>query len=281
MLGRTRLGWLLVVFAFLASAQTPARTAPIACGLMAVIFWLYLKRPAGGRGTTTSTRLARIAVVGVVVLALFVYFRREGHTLNKDTLASNYPVQTRFLPSSLVVPYLYLEGGISAFAYARQIGYNPTTGTDQRGAPFHGRTVFILPRAEKLVDPSVKVPQTVPPFVTMPLPSNIYTWAGDLYFDWGVLGVILGSFLVGAIMMWLTQRARSGRVADYWVLSAATVILLFQSIAFEWLWLSTLFWMVSGYFVIRYVVDDTPVHPSARGVAERLDPGLSAGSDRS
>lgn len=250
------LGGVVIVSAVAATATTPERLSVVTTALTALVVWLLdSQRHARNQFRPTSRSQRRIGTRLVVIVAAlglsFAYFQHEGHSLKKDSLSLGYPILTHHIPASLTVPYLYLEGGISGFAYAHQNQFNPAQSRSATGAPLHGSTIFIVPRVEHVFDKNITPPLTVKEFVFMPAPSNVYGWVGDLWFDWGYSGVVIGALLTGALMAWLTRRARSGRDGDRWLLAAATIILLEGFLEFQWLWLDTILIFGVGWIAIR------------------------------
>ena len=167
------------------------------------------------------------------------------------------------VPSSLVSPITYVTGSPVALSVAMAEQFNPTFGE-------HGRTVWLLPRILSLVDSSVKAPGTATQFVLTPLLFNTYTASGDLWFDFGWPGVVLGNLLLGVVTVILERRAR-WRSSSTWVFyaSAWAVILFASIIAFEVFWLQTVVWAVAGFVMfevprVRHVGSGVPI-PQIRG----------------
>ncbi len=290
------LGGLVIGAALVATATTPERLSVVTTGLTALLVWLYDRSRRGRRRQARSRRQRRRMAgrIGVVLACLalsFAYFQHEGHSLNKNSLSFSYPnVVTHGIPASLTVPYLYLEGGISGFAFAHQQGFNPASGTTASGAPLHGATIWILPRIEHFFDNAIITPSTTKAFVLMPAPINLYGWVGDLWFDWGYSGVVIGALLTGFVIAVLTRRARNLRDGSMWLLVVATVTLLFGFLEFEWLWLNTILIFLVGWMVIRFISEPTrtslQLRPTVRPdmesrVSTREVSSLAAASDYS
>lgn len=249
-------GYLVTVAAFACSVQDPSRTATISAVGMALIVYLALRpgRSGGAISWRVPVLIAAIAAVAVV------YFNIEAKALDKTV---DTPVGLPPSLSFLADPLVYATGSPSALSVAMTLPGSVPPDTDPL------RSVWLLPRLASVVDPAVVVPNPVAGFVDMPQSYNTFTMFGDLYFDFGLVGVALGSVLLGL----LAGLARSKVVARRepvvaWVSAVLTVILFAGTTGYHLFWLDTATWLVAGVLVfgwatrVRTVDSDSVASPS-------------------
>lgn len=131
-----------------------------------------------------------VVVTAGVALALFA---AVGNAVGKTY--ENSPVYARFganppIPAPFVEPYLYLVGPLPAFnAVVRD--------THQFGL---GRNSFRpLFEIVAVFDHRISVPPHIQPFQLIPYPFNESTYLSPMYRDFGAVGAIFGSALIGGI----------------------------------------------------------------------------------
>jgi len=241
-LGRhRRLGYLFVAFAIFMAVQNPARTLVFYTALVALLSWLYYKPSSTAPPKAGARHWHRIGVVGVTLICLAGYFEHVGNLLNKSN-----PAQIRsgtVIPAALFSPTIYLTGSPEALSTALDDNVDPTQGE-------HGRTVWIAQRIFLLVDRGATAPSNIAQAVPIPYPYNTYTWAGDLWFDFGWLGVVLGGLFLGFVSAVVDERARQRQSALWsWWAAAWGVVLLSSIITFEVFWLQTVIWLLAGPLV--------------------------------
>ena len=263
-------GYAFLLPAIVISAQNLSRTSVFYTVLAALVCWLYYQ--PGRLGLTHRPRLQhrRLPVVVLLVLTaggLFTYFQVTANELNKSATASE--VAATSLPGPLIEPTLYLTGSPEALSTALDAGVNPAQGEA-------GRSIWLIPRALSMIDPAIRVPNTVAAFVDLPHPYNTYTWVGDLWFDFGWVGIVVGGLLLGTVSSFVDAKVRRVRSPLWcWWAAAWTSILLASVIAFEVFWLQTLIWLVAGLLIFgswphrRIVVHPIPITSVAPPRSER------------
>jgi hypothetical protein len=269
---RHRVGYILVVAALAISTESPSRTETISAAGLALATYLYLggrTRSSGRRdGVPGGVRLAALLVL-VTALAL-VYFNIEGAALKKSS--DPRPGVPAAL-SSLADPVIYATGSISALSVAAgsPLGLPPETA--------HLRSIWLVPRILSAVDPTTRVPDTVAGFVDIPEPFNTYTMFGDMYFDFGLGGVVVISMLSGVLFGCMHRRVvAEPSPANAWT-SAVCLVVLFGGISgFRLLWLDTATWFICGALILWWVRAgrDLPGDISRSGTARRSAGGSTA-----
>jgi hypothetical protein len=236
-----RFGYLFTAYAIVLAAQNPGRTLAFDTVLSALLCWIYYKqfRTATRSGVRHAWRT--VVVVVVTLVCLGSYFQHEAHLLNKSLPGQILPGTK--VPAALISITIYLTGSPEALSTALDENVNPTEGE-------HGRTVWIVPRILGLFDRGVTAPNTVAQAVPIPYEYNVYTWAGDLWFDFGWLGVVLAGLLLGFVTIVVDDRARRRRSGLWsWLGAAWGVTLLSGIICFEVFWMSLALWVVAGLLV--------------------------------
>jgi hypothetical protein len=199
-------GWFLLIGPFLATTQIPGRTLTLTTGVTTALFWAYTRptgipklAPSSSKGG--SRRISTILLVAMFALLGVVYFQTTSDTLKKSQPITGGSPQASYLPAALAPTVLYLTGSPAAFSAAFDERFDPTSG-------HHMRTVWLVPRLLSLVDPRVTAPDTVAASVEVPTNFNTYTWMGDIWFDWGAVGLLVGGLLLGAAVGLADNRAR-------------------------------------------------------------------------
>ena len=238
----TRWSWLLVGVALYATAQNPGRTFTLTVVATAAAFFAYLwpqrqvKLPWHGR----PSRRRLVVMAALVIVGSGAYFQTVGNSLGKSDLAIPEGASPA-LPRSVVPAAVYAVGGMSALAVSTSTGTDPTVGE-------HGRSVYLLPRLAHVLDPETHAPDTVAKFVDIPVPFNVYTGFGDLYFDFGYTGVIGIGLLIGLLLGLVHARARAPGASPAWAFCSALGISLMVSmlISFRVLYLDSVVQLAVG-----------------------------------
>lgn len=242
-LGRHRkFGYLFTVYAIVMSAQNPGRTLVIDCAVTSVLCWLYYKPVRASSRSEVQHRWRRFILVAAALVCLVGYFQYEGDLLKKSNPEQIIGGTKVPLPFFSVI--IYLTGEPEALSAALTENVDPTMGE-------HGRTVWIVPRLLSFVDSGINAPNTVAQPVLIPYSYNVYSWTGDLWFDFGWPGVVLGGLFLGLVTIVIDDfRARRSRSALWtWWGAAWGTLLLSSFIAFEFFWLNSLIYIVGGLLV--------------------------------
>jgi hypothetical protein len=132
------------------------------------------------------------------VVALFLALGTLiGKSYSNSPLRDQNLLQPTTLPHQLRLPYLYYVGSLPSFD---QLVTGQAHGLE-RGVTF--RPAYQLAH---VADPRVHVPVKVQGFYAIPYPFNVSTYLAPLLVDFGALGVIVGSFLLGVLCSWTYLR---------------------------------------------------------------------------
>lgn len=248
---RYHLAWLsLTVIALLVVVQNPARLTSISLIVIVMAFFLYMRHILRPRRVSRRRRLGRTAsvllpsaAVAIAAVAAVVVFNVVGTELHKNqataSVLRHYP-----LPAWTESPFLYFAGGFPALSQA----------IAHKFAPFDaGASLYIIPKIASYVVRSVSVPNTVGKYVGIPIPFNVYTGFGSVYFDVGIIGVIVVFLLVGWLAVFSHRGAREGRPEWAWVSSLLFSALLTLPQSFIVLHLDVDFEFVLGFAVFWYI----------------------------
>jgi hypothetical protein len=98
----------------------------------------------------------------------------------------------------------------------------------------------------------VDAPDTVAEFVRIPELYNTYTMFGDVYFDFGLPGVIVMFFFFGFAVERMHRRARAkNSLAASWIAAVLIAIMFGGTVTFRLFWLDTALWLVAGTFLMQ------------------------------
>lgn len=235
--------WLvLTITAVAATLQNPARINMLTLGAVTVVFWLYAReslsttdQPRGHR------RLPFITIIGALAVAL-AYFLAVGNQLAKNDSATAY---ANWLPTWLVSPVSYFLGGPSAFTVATNNGITPMD---------FGTSIYLPLRIASAIFPGIQTPDTIASPVPAPMWFNVYTGFGQMYFDFGFIGVFVLSALLGTVAVLAHRQALRGKMEWAWIAACVAALLFSLPQAFRlfnldvWFQFAIGFW---AFWVIR------------------------------
>jgi len=232
----------LVIVALLASLQTPARLMTIMLIVQTVVFYLYCRavvpRRRGAAAPSEAHHPPMLMMAGGVGVALTI-FSYIGSKLGKTSLVSSYFPEFRW-PSWILSVILYGTGGPSALSTALRENVDPTE---------HPNSIFTLTKLFSLFDPSYKPPDTLASYVPIPIPFNVYTGFGQIYFDFGLFGVIVLAFILGWAAVSAHRRAQEGYIEWAWVASVLATSLLTLPQTYRLFFLDVDFQLVVGFAI--------------------------------
>lgn len=239
--------------------RSPAKTAALTVVAASVLFFGLVRLRSEGR--RSSARLV-IGLALVVVLAT-VYFLVLGSLLGKDRVdpALDPPA---WVPLAMVVPVLYLIGGISAVSLAMEHGLSGTQ---------WGRSAYSVLRLLEAVGFPIKAPETIAESVPIPVPFNVFTAFGDLWFDFGAFLTVLICLILGLTAHRVYRRARYGSLPFAWLTALAGTWALSSFISFRVLYLDSVFVALVGALVLFGVQSGTP--PGSVNPADNASDSLS------
>ncbi|MEU2348289.1 O-antigen polymerase [Modestobacter sp. NPDC049651] len=266
--------FLLLPVSLLIVTQSPSRTAALSVVVGSVFFYLLLTRVQRGPLLITGPRLRRAHLLGLLggigALALG-YFSYIGHALDKAEAAPGlFPA--RWLPSALLEPLLFQVGGVSAFTAAVEQPLEP-------GGPYghFGRSMYSLVKAAQELGAPLPGPDPFAGYVDIPVPFNTYTAFGDVYFDLGIVGVVVLFLAMGLVVHLFTTWPAPGHPVSAWLLSVMAVVLTDTPVNMRFLDVDIVLQALVGWLVIalvlrRRTVPAVPADPPGEVRALPADP---------
>jgi oligosaccharide repeat unit polymerase len=241
-LRRSRWWFMLVPVAFWASTHSPGRTFTL--GLMAAMlpFYFYIRTTSGRR------RLSRTKVIAIALATLtagFIYFNAIGQALGKNEVLAR-SLGSTWIPDSLASPLVYQLGGMSALSKTLDTNHDPTAGE-------FGRSIFALLRFASSLGFPVHSPNTITDFVLIPIPFNVYTGFGDVWFDFGLAGVSIVFLALGALAAYAHARALEGGLNWAWASSMLLSVLASTSLTLRILYLDVVTQMALGLILFASI----------------------------
>jgi oligosaccharide repeat unit polymerase len=242
---RLHKAWLLLLpVGFLVTTQSPARTGTLGLVVTCAVFYLYM-RPKNSEQRTPVTKL-RVAALLVVVAALGIsYFQVVGGLLGKSRGAEQYFSGTT-VPPEVITPFLYVAGGVSALSVTQTYHDDPVAGR-------HGRSLYLLTRIAEPFGLAKTPPSTLADYTSVPVPTNVYSAFGDVWYEFGRSGVVLVFGVFGLLCSAAHRRARDRDPAAMWVSAILMSVLASTPLALRLLYLDTVLQIVVGVVAFRLV----------------------------
>lgn len=235
--------WLiLTVVAIAISLQSPSRLNSIGLIVTLIAFWLYIRR-AQSNALSRVSRVRQILLPLVAAVVALVIFNAVGEQLGKNDMTRNtFPAYS--WPSWTLSPIVYFTGGLSALSDALASSVDPF---DQ------GSSYYAVLRAAAVFDSSIVPPETIGEWVLIPMPFNLYTGFGQVYFDLGIPGVIVAFGGLALLSVTSHRRALSGSMPAAWVSAVAANVLLTLPLGFIALNLDVLFRLLLGAWAFWFI----------------------------
>jgi oligosaccharide repeat unit polymerase len=229
----------LTAVSFYLVAQSPARTSTGTVLITSVVFAAYLfgnqQRQPVRRLAKDQRRNIAIAVI-VASLAALAYFNAVGQRLQKTDFTTQFADSA--VPRQLIDPLIYQIGGLSAFSVALESDMNPGVGE-------RGRSLYLAYRFGDALGLS-RAPNTIAESVSIPVNFNVYTAFGDLYFDFGLIGVLIVMLITGICTVVLHRHAQSGSAAWRFGAAIVTSVMITSPVSFRLLYLDTVVQLALG-----------------------------------
>ena len=242
----SRLWWVLSVFALYASLQTPARLTTLSLLVQVAVFYYYVRTTPGSSVPKwyQASRRRVIVIASGVAAGGVLFFNFLGQRLGKNQLAAvSFPNYA--WPDWTLSPVLYYTGGLPALSKAQvSPGDDPLE---------QGTSVFTLVRAASEVSDRFVVPNSLGDPVYIPTPFNVFTGFGQIWFDFGFVGVAVLSALLGWVAVVAHRRARVGRLAAAWAAATIAGLLLTMPQAYRLFYLDTLFQLAVGVLAFTWI----------------------------
>jgi oligosaccharide repeat unit polymerase len=262
----SRIWILLSVLAIGVALQSPARTNIVSLIVVMVTFYLYVRPFISGRSPLIKARKYYRArkyhtaiAIGTASVGALIAFNYIGTQLGKNRSATiAFPHYS--WPQWTLSPFSYFSGGFSALSQAMKLGVDPF----DRGASYYS-----LIRSANFLFPEVKVPNTIGTYVSTPLPINIYTGFGSVYFDLGIFGVISLFASLGWIATRAHLKAKAGEIEWAWVSAVLTSVLLALPEGYHLLNLDIDFQLLVGFWVFWFIRHERSRNLTRRHLKER------------
>jgi len=226
--------------------QNPSRLNSISLLVTLVAFWLYLRagqvrnvhelpfpdrprtqpgsraRPTVGRAKVGSrwspgwSRRKAILVGAIAAGGALTLFNVVGNALGKSaSTAAGFPAYD--WPAWTLSPVFYFTGSYPALTVAMS---NDTS-------PYEpGTSFFSVLRLAAAFDASIKPPETIAQYSSIPVPFNLYSGFGQVYFDVGILGLVVVFGGLGVLLQRLHTAALRGHLSAIWAVSTLTSVVL-------------------------------------------------------
>ena len=186
-----------------------------------------------------------------ILLILFVFFLGIEIVRDFRAVTEYFPGETKSLQklkgSAFITPSIYVYLTVSNGVLNQYYKYQ------MQKKVFAGFTLGPFWRALSKIGFDTYV-SPYPPFYYTPVPANTSTYLGELYSDFGVLGVFCIPYLIGLIssLQWLRLN-RTKSLVDVILLSHLFVIII---MSFTYMWTSG-YWLFSIFFglIIAYMLD--------------------------
>jgi hypothetical protein len=167
-----------VALVIVAASTQSSRTYQLGCGV-----WLVLGATYAAPSLPKFSRRSLGAGAAIVAAALIV-FTVTGTSLGKSTTdESAIPIELHYLSSSLPALAVIID-------------------EDTAPEAARGRTLGVILNAVAVLNPTVVPPETITEFVQvgapgLDIPTNVYSWVGDVYIDSGYFGILATGLLLG------------------------------------------------------------------------------------
>lgn len=240
--------------------QSPARTVTLATVSIASVFVLLLRRSQTTRLRSPRSR-SRVEWLSItlVLCAVLAYFMTVARLLGKDRV-NQLLTAPEWLPHELVSPVLYLTGGLSAWSTAMEYSYEVGE---------WGRSVYSFLRLGEFLGLG-RAPETITQPVPIPVPYNVFTAFGDLWFDFGLFGTAGLVFILGFFAHLAYRRAVSGSLAMMWLSACLGSLVLSSFFAFRAFYLDSVFLAGVGMIAMRSIQRLAPESPTSDRAAREL-----------
>jgi hypothetical protein len=244
--------WLLVTaLALFATLQYPARITTLSLAVSCAAFSAYARpavrqdpaAPASRGRRSTAALVLQLLVVACAALAYFVYTSIQ---LRNDVVAAFY-VRDWTWPDWMLSPVQYLVGGVAGLTAATALPDGDPYGPDG-----HPVTVYL-----PLLVSGQNPPDTIAGFTPAPFPVNVYTAFGDLFFDFGIGGVIALSLVLGLVVQ-ATYRQHHRRLEWAWVTAVLVNVLLSTGLAYRLFYLDVAVMAVAGWAAFGWLSRSAP-----------------------
>lgn len=240
-----------VLLALTVTVQSPARIATLTTVVVAIGVWFYLQNPVD-RPSPSRRPMLLAAITAAVSLG---YFQTVNNVLGKTELLQRLAPDSS-LPAAILSPAYYFTGGISALEAALRNDVDPTVGSA-------GRSIYVFPRFLSAFTPEVQPPETLAEFIRIPFPFNVYTAFGDMYFDFGVAGVLVLSLIAGWMVAKAHYHARRGSLSAIWLSALLLAVAASSAQAFRLFYLDMVAIGLGGVIVLRWIAS-RPLNPNPR-----------------
>ncbi|WP_322779114.1 O-antigen polymerase [Frankia sp. Cas4] len=247
--------WIVIISVSAALLMSLGRTLPFVALAWHSTAALLTSRQKVDNRTSRKRRLAIPLISVIAALAAFQYIGSQlGKLGSADARYQSYVTSTSLQGSPWTSLIVYATSGIPAFG---SLVDDPTSHLE------YGRqTASPLLKIVPITTAGKEVSQ----FVNVPFPTNVYTWFEPYYRDFGDVGVVVFSLLIGFALTHTADRASEGPIQ----LSAAALLIGLSA------WAPFVNKYVSS-FTLEYLVILVIIHRSRKQLAtDRTTPELAA-----
>ncbi|GAB3018245.1 hypothetical protein GCM10011376_00930 [Nocardioides flavus (ex Wang et al. 2016)] len=231
-----RWAWLLPVFAVMIALQSPGRLLSVGLVVQAIAFLAY---SSVGSFIARTSRKRLIFLSLLTLTAGTLIFNYVGGQLGKNSTASMYFPDYSW-PQWTLSPVLYFTGGLPALSVSMDNGISPQE---------QGGSIFAIVRFAQALGFVATSPNTVGDFVPIPIPFNVFTGFGQIWFDFGIVGVAALSLLLGHVAVTSHRRAMRGAPEWAWVSSSSMVLVLTLPLTYRLFFLDVAVQLIVGFAV--------------------------------
>ncbi len=251
-------GWLVFTgLSLILSLQSPSRLNSIGLILTVVTFWLYLDRTHRLKRARPLRHLRRAVLPMIGVVSALTIFNIVGSKLGKNG-ATDSLFPTYGMPQWTLSPIIYFTGGLSAFSVALSDSIDPYD---------TGSSYYAILRVAEWFDARFAAPETIGEWVYIPIPFNLYSGFGQLYFDGGLVGMIAALVFLGWLGVALHRQALIGSLSAAWGSAVMANILFALPLGFIALNLDVVFRLLLGLWAFWFMSRPShlPMGRSSRG----------------
>ena len=235
---------LILIWALATTLMTTDRTRFFYMVIWSFYVVVYLMQ-------TVRLRPRILAFAGLTVLTLFGFFlliakmyKKQAH----DTYMSELNISQDY--ASLIDPYIYLTGSFPVLqAFLK----------DRHDFAYGTYTFSPVVKIIELVVPDLERVELAGTFYRVPIDLNACTYLEPFYKDFGMVGILVGPFLIGLLATWVWASMRHRRTLfSVYLASLLSFTLTISIFVNHFTQLTTWYFVGLGYLVYRYTYVAAP-----------------------
>ena len=181
---RRRLVWPVLVFSLVAALAMEDRMRFFYATVWTGFILLHSIKVSAKQIVVGVTLGIMVLLAEFIAMATFMGKVAE----NNAVLMQSASIQDAAL--ILLPPYMYATESFPALQAYMDTGPKSTHGS---------MTFYPIFKLLNLVDPTIEPPLIVAEFVSIPIEANTFTWLQQFYDDFGIVGVLIGPWVVGVV----------------------------------------------------------------------------------